>query len=133
MGFEGINPRAAESLEKFSAGFWRGGVIVSKPTPMDARKTPDALSRTLETWRLDVPRDPAFRATVWQRIQRGPEAGWGDYLRRHAALVGGVLALAMLAGAFGGRERARARTAAESAQLAAAYVQGLDARTMTMR
>ena len=45
--------------------------------------------------------------------------------------LGGALALALVVGALSGRERARSRVAAESAQLAAAYVQGLDARSMT--
>lgn len=40
--------------------------------------------------------------------------------------------VAIALGAFTGREQARSRSAKESARLAAAYVQGLDARTMPM-
>ena len=52
---------------------------------------------------------------------------------RSLAVVGGTRALGLVAGACSGRESARSRVAAESAQLAAAYVQGLDARSMTAR
>ena len=101
---------------------------------MDSPKNPDSLSRTLAGWRLDVPRNPQFRAQVWARMTRDNAAlPWMIYLRQHAAPFAGALALAIVFGALGGRERARARVAAESAQLAAAYVQALDARSMVMR
>ena len=41
--------------------------------------------------------------------------------------------LAVVAGAVTGHERARARVAADSARLAAAYVEGLDARAIVGR
>jgi hypothetical protein len=47
-------------------------------------------------------------------------------------LVAGFLAFALVAGAVTGRERARARIQAESAQLATSYVDSLDARLMRM-
>jgi hypothetical protein len=101
---------------------------------MDSPKTPDSLSRTLAGWQVDAPRNPQFRTAVWARIGRGGGAlPWMIYLRQHAAPFAGALALAVVLGALGGRERARARVAAESAKLAAAYVQGLDARSMEMR
>jgi hypothetical protein len=101
---------------------------------MDSPKTPDSLSRTLAGWQVEVPRNPQFRTEVWARMARANAAlPWMIYLRRHAAPFAGALALAVVLGAVGGRERARARAAAESAKLAAAYVQGLDARSMEMR
>lgn len=71
---------------------------------------------------------------MWSRIGQGA-AGlpWAAYARRHAPALLGAVALAMVAGGFFGRERARARAAAESASLATAYVQQLDARSMNMR
>ena len=100
---------------------------------MNSTRSPDPLARTLASWRVVAPRHPHFRTAVWARL--GAEAAaqpWAAYARRHAAALGGALALALVAGAVTGRELARARVAAESAQLAAVYVQGLDARSMRM-
>ncbi len=100
---------------------------------MDSTPTPDPLSRMLASWRVAAPRDPHFRTAVWSRI--GESAGaqpWAVYARRHAAAVGGALTLAIAVGALGGHGWARAQVAAESARLATAYVQGLDARAMPM-
>ena len=57
---------------------------------------------------------------------------WAAYAHRHSPALLSAIALAMIAGGFLGREQARTRAAAESARLAAAYVQGLDARAMQM-
>ena len=54
-------------------------------------------------------------------------------MRGHIAVVAGALALAVVVGAVGGRSQARALAAAESARLASAYVQGMDARAIVMR
>jgi len=102
-------------------------------TTMGSTPTPDSLSRTLASWRLAAPRDPQFRAAVWQRIGESAAAQpWAVYARRHAIAVSGALTLAVAVGAVGGHGWARAQVAAESARLAAAYVQGLDARAMPM-
>ena len=94
----------------------------------------DSLDRLLASWRVEAPRDPAFRARVGQRISAAPTSlAWAAYARRHAAMVGGALVLAVVAGAISGHERARARVAADTARLAAAYVEGLDARLMPGR
>jgi hypothetical protein len=104
-----------------------------KATTMDSSEPPDSLSRTLRAWRVDPPRQPQFRAEVWQRLRGRPAAGsWFVYARQHATAVTGALTLALLAGAFLGREQARAHAAAERDQLATAYVQALDARAMQM-
>jgi hypothetical protein len=100
---------------------------------MDPRKETDSLSTTLAAWRVAAPRDPQFRRQVWARLGGGVgPVPWRVFARRHFALVGGSLALALAVGAFTGHERARSRVAAESARMAAAYVQGLDARLMPM-
>ncbi len=101
---------------------------------MNAPQSNDSLSRVLKDWRVAPTRAPQFRADVWARIGAEPAAlPWSTYARRHLGAVAGALALAVTVGALGGHERAQARAAAESAQLAAAYVQGLDARAMVMK
>lgn len=100
---------------------------------MDPSHTPDPLSRTLTAWRVTPPRDSQFRTDVLARLQAGAAPpSWQRFARQHAGVVGGALALAVVAGGMLGRETARSRAAAESAQLATAYVQGLDARSMRM-
>lgn len=98
-------------------------------------KTPetDGLSRTLADWRVTPSRDPQFRAAVWGRIEglRGAPT-WSGYLRGHAALVAGALALAVIAGGWLGRGEARSRVAAERTAMVVEYVQSLDARAMRM-
>lgn len=100
---------------------------------MDTPETPDSLSRTLAAWRIAPRRDPQFRSAVWARVGRAAAAPFGTYVRRHATAFAGALAVAIVAGALSGHGQARARVAAESAQLATAYVRGLDARTMALR
>jgi hypothetical protein len=100
---------------------------------MDSPKETDSLSTTLAAWRVAAPRHPQFRQQVWARLGGGGgPVPWSVFARQHLAMVGGALALALAVGAFTGHERARSRVAAESARMAAAYVQGLDARTMPM-
>jgi hypothetical protein len=99
---------------------------------MNAPESSDPLRRTLAAWRVQPPADPNFRAEVWRRIGAGEAAGplpWASYARRHLPGVTAALLVAVAAGAVGGQERARARAAADSARLAAAYVDGLDARS----
>ena len=101
---------------------------------MNTPDTPDSLSRTLASWRVEARRNPQFRAAVQARLG-GEAAGlpWAAFARQHVVAVGGALALAVTVGAVTGHERARLQVAADSARLAAAYVQGLDARVMPMR
>lgn len=91
----------------------------------------DPLDDVLATWRVQPRRDAPLRARVAARLAAGkPAESWTGYLRGNAAAVSGLLALAVVLGAIGGRSQARARAAAESERLANAYVQALDARTM---
>lgn len=81
-----------------------------------------------------MPRDPAFRARVWTRINAGgATVPWPQFARRHAAVVAAVVLLAFAGGAAGGRGWAKARDAALSARLAEEYVGGLDARLVARR
>lgn len=101
---------------------------------MNAPHPPDPLSRTLAAWPVVAPRSPHFRTQVRARLEAATVAPpWSVYARRHAAAVGGALVLAVAIGALTGHERARARVDAESERLAAAYVEGLDARAMPLR
>ena len=100
---------------------------------MKAPPSNDPLPRVLKDWRMAPPRTPQFRAEVWARIaSAGKRESWAGYLRGHTAAVAGALALAVVAGAVGGRMQARSLAAEESERLASAYVQGLDARAMKM-
>ncbi len=100
---------------------------------MEPPNTPDALGRELRGWRVTPARNSTFRPEVWARIRaQAAPASWGGYVRRHAPAVAGALALAVAVGAFTGREQAQARVAAARAEIATAYVQGMDARLMRM-
>lgn len=98
---------------------------------MNAPSDPDRLSTVLADWRLRPSRHPQFRAAVWQRVTlSGSEPGWFGYVRAHGALVAGVLAVAVVFGAWRGREQARERAVVERDALVTEYVRGLDARAM---
>lgn len=100
---------------------------------MNSNEPDDALSRTLSTWRVTPAAAPRFRSEVWARIERTADSSsWAGYLRHRLPAIGGAFALALVLGAFSGTATARARVQADSAQLANAYVQSLDARTMRM-
>lgn len=98
---------------------------------MNVPSEPDRLSAVLAEWRLQPVRQPQFRADVTRRLARaGQEPGWSGYLRAHGVIVAGALAVAVVLGAWRGREQARQRTAAEREALVTEYVRGLDARWM---
>jgi hypothetical protein len=107
---------------------------MSVATPiMNAPNPDESLSRTLAAWRVTPPRNPRFRAEVWSRLEAARHAPtWTGYVRAHGALVAGALMLAVVVGAWSGRERARERDAAARATLVAEYVHGLDARWMRL-
>ena len=96
---------------------------------------PSPLPESLrDAWPLTPSRDPDFRVNVWRRIGASRSAGgaWPVWARAHAAILAGVLAVAVVAGGWIGRERARAEVAADRNAIASAYVQSLDARLMRM-
>lgn len=91
---------------------------------MNSPSPDDPLAQTLRDWRVTPPRDPQFRAAVRERIAAGsPALSWGAFVRRHAAVCAGAVAVAIVLGALAGRDQART-------QIAASYVQALDARSM---
>ena len=96
---------------------------------MNASEPDDPLPRTLADWRVTPRRNPQFRTAVWAHLEATRRApSWTSYARAHAALVAGAFAVALVLGAVGGRDRARAE--AESDRLASSYVQAMDARAM---
>jgi hypothetical protein len=100
---------------------------------MNPPETNESLTRALDGWRVVPARQPQFRAAVWARVERarrGPS--WSGYVRAHLAFAAGLMAAALVAGGWVGREQARARAAADRAALAENYVRALDARTMRM-
>lgn len=95
------------------------------------RPPPDPLPPLLASWRVEPAPDPGFRRAVRDRLgATSVGATWAAFARRRAALVGGALAAALVAGALGGHGSARARVDEDRARLASAYVAGLDARLM---
>lgn len=99
---------------------------------MNTPETNDGLGRNLNAWRVTPQWDPAFRSAVWKKIEAREGGSWVDYARSHAALTTGLTAVALLAGAWIGRERAHTQVEVDRALLAENYVRSLDARTMRM-
>lgn len=98
---------------------------------MNSSDPDKSLARLLADWRVTPTRNPQFRPGVWARITAArAEPTWAAYVRAHAALLAGMLAVAMVVGAWTGRGRAQRRVAAENTTMAAAYVRALDARVM---
>jgi anti-sigma factor RsiW len=101
---------------------------------MKSDPSDSAFRRLLADWRLEPPPDPRFAAAVRRRVRaQRPAAAWPDYLRVHALVVAGAVALAITLGAWGGSGRARTQSEADRRALAAAYVHQLDARWMAAR
>lgn len=103
---------------------------------MNSPEPSEPVSRLLGAWLLEPARNLRFRTAISARLHPDGEStawsDWSDYLRAHAGAVAATLVLAIVVGAFTGREQARARLAAEREQLATSYVQALDARAMVM-
>lgn len=98
---------------------------------MNSSDSDKSLSRMLADWRVTPPRDPQFRTTVWARIGAARQVpSWTDFVRLHTPALAGALAVAIVLGAWIGREQARSRVEADRDEIAREYVQALDARTM---
>lgn len=100
---------------------------------MKSLEPDERLARALAEWRVTPRRDALFRASVWARIEATRRtSSWMGYARAHAVGLASAMALALVLGGWAGREQARAQVAADRAEIATAYVQSLDARTMQM-
>lgn len=121
-----ITPFPVKSL-KISRGILRFRAYTGE----NAMSSPDDLSATLASWRVNPPADPAFRAAVHARLAADESLlSWPRFARRHAILVASLLGVAAVGGALGGQASARLRVAEARERLASAYVQSLDARAM---
>lgn len=101
---------------------------------MNSSESDKSLSRVLAGWRLQPRRDPQFRPSVQARIMTGTgtDRDNAGLFRLQSIWLAGALAVAVMVGAWGGREEARRRTELDRTAMAAAYVRGLDARQMRM-
>jgi hypothetical protein len=100
---------------------------------MNASEPNDRLDPVLVHWRVTPLRDPEFRSRVWARIESAKlPASWPRFARLHPAAIVGIFSVAVVLGAVTGRERAKSRAVEDSDRLAASYVHGLDARSMTL-
>lgn len=98
---------------------------------MNRSESPSPSSELLNAWRVTPERDPEFRSRVWRRIAAWrAESDWPAYLRAHALPASGLLAVALVAGAWAGHEQAQAQAEARRDAMVTAYVQSLDARVM---
>ncbi len=95
---------------------------------MKPPESPDPLSRLLSEWSVQPPRNPGFRATVWQRMRRGSHESWGSYLRQHLAAWGLAAVVVSAAAGWSGRTVAHSRLKAERETMVVSYLVGLDPR-----
>ena len=101
---------------------------------MKSTNSPKSLQNTLTSWQVNPTREPAFRGLVWQKIaDRKEGAAWLGYLRTHAIPAAGLLALAMVVGAWSGHFQARAQAQQQRDALVTDYVQSLDVRAMLVQ
>ena len=93
----------------------------------------DRLPDLLRTWQVEPSHTPDFSTGVWKCIgSRRSEDSWAGFVRGHPAMLATLMLFATVVGAWGGAEFARARVQNQSAAMADAYVQALDARQMNM-
>ncbi|MCF7687800.1 MAG: hypothetical protein K9M98_08580 [Cephaloticoccus sp.] len=101
---------------------------------MKSTDSPKSLQNTLTNWQVNPTREPAFRGLVWQKIaERRDDAAWIGFLRTHAIPAGGLLALALVVGAWSGHWQARAQAQEQRDALVTDYVHSLDARAMLVQ
>lgn len=95
---------------------------------MSSVPPPDPLSSLLRTW-TPLPRaDPAFRASVWRRIDLSRSETWSTYLRRRYRSWALATVALVLMGGVGAQWIARARLESERDHAARSYLVGLDPR-----
>jgi hypothetical protein len=96
-------------------------------------QTNDRLPELLRTWQINPARAADFSTGVWQQIEkRRNRQSWAAFARSHPAALAALILIATIAGGWSGMESARARVEHQSSAMADTYVQGMDARQMTM-
>ena len=139
MRFTDHYTRRGKIPRKIFCGFFCGrgyrewGGEGAGPKNMNTFEKDRALGATLAAWRMEPPADPGFRGAVWAGIEAARRApSWPGYVRTHLTLATGLMAVALVAGGWIGREQARVQAEADRAVMAENYVRALDARTMRM-
>jgi anti-sigma factor RsiW len=95
--------------------------------PTDAN---DRLSATLQSWRVNPPRDPNFRPAVMERIRRNARETWPGYVRSHLLGWSAAAVLAAIAAGWTGHAAARAKIDDHRDQMVVSYLGNLDPRVM---
>lgn len=91
------------------------------------------LPGVLRAWHVSPVASARFTTDVWRRIEeRRADQSWSGYAKGHAAILAVLVTVAAFAGGWSGSEAAQTRVEQQSATMADAYVQSLDARRMTM-
>jgi hypothetical protein len=90
-------------------------------------KHQDSLSKELALWRIEPPRNPAFRPAVWSRLKAGSlETGLLQYMRQHVMLSACALAFSVSLGMYAGHLGASARSQRDRLVLADTYLASID-------
>jgi len=98
-------------------------------TPPNDRGLPGVL----RAWHVSPAASSHFTTDVWRRIEaKRADQSWAGYAKGHAALLAALVMVAAFAGGWSGSETAQSRVEKQSASMADAYVQSMDARRMTM-
>lgn len=95
---------------------------------MNPPETPDSLSETLRTWRLQPMPNPDFRPAVWRRIRQRSSEPWAAYVRNHRAVWSLAAVVVLAVAGWGGQAVAQVRLKAERETMVVAYLVGLDPR-----
>jgi hypothetical protein len=109
---------------------FRSGACISSINSMN--QTPDHLSETLQSWRVQPPADPGFRAAVWRRIGRPAELSWPAYLRAHPTAWALAAVLALGSAGLAGRAMAKLNLEADREAMAVSYLVELDPRVQAV-
>ena len=87
----------------------------------------------LRQWQVSPVHSTHFTTNVWRRIEaRGQRESWAGFAKGHPAMLAALIVVATIAGGWGGMESARSRVEHQSSAMADSYVQGMDARQLTM-
>ena len=100
----------------------------------DPRQEDEALSRTLQSWKVSQPLPPRFQEQVWRRIElnEAREPAWAQLFQRIAAAIGrpslaaSYVTVLLLAGLLAGYWQVRVTRAHVDEAMGARYVQMID-------
>jgi len=100
---------------------------------MNTPRNDSDLPGLLQQWQVSPVHSAHFSSDVWRSIDvRRQRESWAGFAKGHPAMLAALIIVATIAGGWGGMESARSRVEHQSSAMADAYVQGMDARQMTM-